>query len=47
MFFFMKIEELHGKFLHSVAGDVVEVNQLPVGPPAADPCDKGSFLTFL
>ncbi|MFN9898122.1 MAG: hypothetical protein ACK55Z_04855 [bacterium] len=43
----MKIEELHGKILHSVAGNVVEVNQLPVGPPGADLCDKGSFLTFL
>jgi hypothetical protein len=29
----MKIEVLHGKILHSVAGDVVEVNHLPVGPP--------------
>ena len=43
----MKIEVLHGKILRSVAGDVVEVNRLPVGPPGADPCDKGSFLTFL
>ncbi len=42
----MKIEVLHGKILHSVAGDV-EVNYLPAGPPGADPCDKGSFLTFL
>jgi hypothetical protein len=38
---------LHGKILHSVAGDVVEVDHLPVGPPGADPCDKGSFLTLL
>ena len=43
----MKIEVLHGKILHSVAGDVVEVSHLPVGPPGADLCDKGSFLTFL
>ncbi len=43
----MKIEVLHGKILHSVAGDVVEVNHLTVGPPGADPCDKGSFLTSL
>ncbi len=41
----MKIEVLHGKILHSVAGDVVEVSHLPDGPPGADPCDKGSFLT--
>jgi hypothetical protein len=41
----MKIEVLHGKILHNVAGDVVEVNHLPVGPPGADPCDKGSFMT--
>jgi hypothetical protein len=40
----MKIEVLHGKILHSVAGDVVEVNHLPVDLPGADPCDKGSFL---
>jgi hypothetical protein len=32
----MKIEVLHGKILHSVAGDVVEVSHLPVGPPGAD-----------
>ncbi len=38
----MKIVVLQGKILHSVAGDVVEVNHLPVGPPGADPCDKGS-----
>ncbi len=43
----MKIEVLHGKILRSVAGDVVEVNRLPVGPPGADPCDKVSFKTFL
>jgi hypothetical protein len=43
----MKTEVLYGKMLHSVAGDVVEVNHLPVVPPGADSCDKGSFLTFL
>jgi hypothetical protein len=43
----MKIEVLHGKILHSVAGDVIEVNHLSVGPPGIDPFDKGSFLTFL
>ncbi len=43
----MKIEVLHGKILHSVAGDVVEVNHLPVGPSGADLCDKFSFLTVL
>ncbi len=41
----MKIEVLHGKILRSVAGDVVEVNHLPVGPPSADPRDKVSFMT--
>ena len=43
----MKIEVLHGKILRSVAGDVVEVNRLLVGPLGADPCDKVSFMTFL
>jgi hypothetical protein len=43
----MKIEVFHGKILHSVAGDVFEVSHLPFGPPGADPCEKGSFLTFL
>ncbi len=40
----MKIEVRNGKILHSVAGDVVEVNHLPVGPPDADPTQ---ILTFL
>jgi hypothetical protein len=43
----MKIEVLYAKIFHSVAGDVVEVKHLPVGPPGADPCDMSSFLTFL
>jgi hypothetical protein len=43
----MKIEVLHDKILRSVAGDVVAVNRLPVGPPGANPCDKVSFMTFL
>ncbi len=43
----MKIEVLNVKILHSVAGDVVEVNHLPVGPPGANTCAKGSFLTLL
>jgi hypothetical protein len=43
----MKIEVLHGKILGSVAGDVVEVNRLPVGPLGADTCDKVSLMTFL
>jgi hypothetical protein len=47
MFLLHEIEVLHGKILYIVAGDVVEFNHLPVGPSGADPCDKGSFLTFL
>ena len=34
----MKIEVLHGKLLRSVAGDVVEVNRLPVGPHTVNLC---------
>jgi hypothetical protein len=34
--FFNKVVVLSGEVLQSVAGEVVEVGDLPIGPPGAD-----------
>jgi hypothetical protein len=39
--FFNKGVGLSGEVLHSVAGEVIEVGDLHIGPPSADPGDNG------